>query len=927
VTEATGVDPGSPSAPPAPVGAEERRLAEVDAGLARWRRWGPYLAERAWGTVREDYSADGDAWRWFPHDHARSRTYRWNEDGMAGLCDDHQFLCLALSVWNGLDPIMKERMFGLSGPEGNHAEDAKEQWFFLDSTPTHSYLRWRYLYPQAEFPYADLVAVNGGRSRLEPEYELLDTGVFDGGYWELTCEVAKADPEDLCVRVVARNVGPLPATLHLVPTLWLRNTWSWGHDDRRPQLRVEAGRPGLIVEEGHEFIGPRVLAGAGDPARLFCENETNVARLFAGPAPTPFPKDGIHDHIVAGTATVNPAGVGTKAALWYRVDVPAGESAELRLRLAPWTGLPPDLGAGWDAVVTARRAEADEWHEALAARVAGGVDAAARPVLRQAVAGMLWSKQFYHFDVEHWLEGDPDQPAPPPGRAAIRNGRWRHLNNADVIAMPDTWEYPWYASWDLAFHCIALAHLDPQFAKDQLVLLCREWFMHPNGQTPAYEWDFGDVNPPVLAYAASRVFEIDGRRDFEFLERILHKLAINFTWWVNREDPDGNNVFEGGFLGLDNIAPFDRSKVPDGGRLAQSDATGWMAFYALSLLELSLTLAGHDDTYEDLATKFYEHFTYIATAMDDQGLWDDQDGFFYDVLTTAAGERIPVRVRSMVGLIPLFAVAVIEADVLDRLAGFRARMEWFEQHRPHFARVCAHSLDRGQGDRVLLSILSPDRLARVLSRMLDEAEFLSPHGLRALSRWHAEHPFQIDVDGMTARVDYEPGESSTALFGGNSNWRGPVWFPVNHLVIGALERFDAFLGRGFTVEHPTGSGQQADLGAVAADLACRLVSLFLDGPDGRRPVHGTAERFHTDPAWHELIPFHEYFHGDTGAGLGASHQTGWTGLVIDLLLRPPGRRPDAARPGTGDPGAGRPGTGRPGTGDPGTGDGAPGPGS
>ena len=863
-------------------GEERRRLDEADRGVP-WRRWGPYLAERAWGTVREDYSADGDAWAWFPHDHARSRTFRWNEDGLAGLCDDHQFLCLSLALWNGQDPILKERAFGLSGPEGNHGEDAKDYWWFLDSTPTHSWMRWRYLYPQVAFPYEQLVEVNRARTRLDPEFELLDTDAFEAGYWEVGVDVAKASPEDLCVRITARNVSPAAATIHLVPTLWLRNTWRWGRDDRRAQLRTDAMRPGSIIEEGHTFIGDWILVGDSNPAMLFCENETNVARLFAAAESPPFAKDGINDHIVHGGATVNPDMIGTKAALWYERSVAPGDAEEVRLRWARRTGASPDLAGGWEQVMAARQAEADDWFAELVDHIPG-IDAETGAVVRQAAAGMLWSKQYYHYDVQDWLEGDPSEPPPPPGRGDIRNGSWRHLSNADVIAMPDTWEYPWYASWDLAFHCVALAHLDPTFAKQQLVMLCREWYMHPNGQLPAYEWDFSDVNPPVMAFAALRVFEIDGHRDYDFLERILHKLTINFTWWVNREDPTGTNVFSGGFLGLDNIAPFDRSRLPPGAWLEQSDGTAWMAFYALSLLQLALVLAGHDDTYEDLATKFFEHFAYIAVAMDDQGLWDEDDGFFYDLLHLRDGTVHCVRVRSMVGLIPLFAVAVIDPDVLARLPGFRARMDWFERHRQQYAAVLAHSLDPGRGDRRLLSVLTPGRLVRVLSRMLDEAEFLSPYGIRALSKWHGEHPFELQMDGMVARVDYEPGESTTALFGGNSNWRGPVWFPLNGLVLGALMQFNHFLGPSFTVEYPTGSGRHATLVEVADDIAARLTGIFLPGPDGRRPVHGRFERFHTDPVWRPLIPFHEYFHGETGAGLGASHQTGWTGLILDMLL-------------------------------------------
>jgi hypothetical protein len=748
--------------------AEGRRLAAAGRGVP-WRRWGPYLAERAWGTVREDYSAGGEAWTSFPREHAPSRAYRWNEEGMAGLCDDHQFLCLALALWNGQDPVMKERMFGLGGPEGNHGEDVKDYWFYLDATPTHSWMRWRYLYPQARFPYEELLAENRRRSRDEAEYELLDTGVFDAGYWELTVDVAKATPEDLCLAIRAVNKGTGRARIDLVPTVWLRNTWSWGRDPRRATLSADGGR---IVETGHSFLGPRVVAASGEPVLLFCDNETNAARLWGATTSPAYPKDGIQDHVLSGAPTVNPDRRGTKAAFWYRVEADQGETVAVRLRLAPGVGEMPDLGAGWEATMAAREAEADEWHAALAARLPGGLPNGTPAILRQAAAGMLWSKQFYHYDVSHWLSGDPAFPSPPRGRAAIRNGAWRHVSNADVISMPDTWEYPWYASWDLGLQCVALAHLDPAFAKQQLVMICREWFMHPNGQLPAYEWDFGNANPPVLAYAALRVWEIDGGWDYDFLERILHKLAINFTWWVNREDSTGMNLFAGGFLGLDNIAPFDRSQLPPGARLDQADGTGWMAFYALTLLGLSLALADHDDTYEDLATKFFEHFTYIAVALDSQGLWDEGDGFFYDLLHLPGGCSEPVRVRSMVGLIPLFAVGVLEPGVLDRLPNFRARMDWFEFHRPQYRLACGHAAVPGHGDRRLLSIVSPERLRRILARLLDEKEFLSPCGIRALSRFHAEHPFVVSLGAAESEVAYEPGESRTGLFGGNSNWRG-----------------------------------------------------------------------------------------------------------------------------------------------------------
>jgi hypothetical protein len=855
--------------------------ARLEAGR-EWRRWGPYLSERAWGTVREDYSPGGDAWDYFPHDHARSRTYRWNEDGLGGICDEPQDLCLAFAFWNGRDPILKERIFGLTGNEGNHGEDAKEYWWYLDSTPTHSWMRWRYVYPQREFPYVQLVEENRRRGRGDPEFELLDTGVFDGDrYWDVTVDYAKAGPEDLCIRVRVRNAGPEQETLHVLPTLWFRNTWSWGWDDHRPRL---VARDGGIHTEGYRF-GAISLAGSGSqghpqPELLFCENESNAERLWGVAAGTPYPKDGINDHVVHGAATVNPELDGSKAALWYRLTVGPGQTAEIRLRLADGHR---DLAQGWDEVLERREAEADAFYGSI---TPGGASAEEAMVLRQALAGMLWSKQLYHYDVERWLDGDPAGPPPPASRLNGRNASWRHLDNHDVISMPDTWEYPWYAAWDLAFHCVALAHVDPQFAKDQLLLLCREWYMHPNGQLPAYEWAFGDVNPPVHAWAALKVFEIDGSKDFEFLERIIHKLMLNFTWWVNRKDAEGNNVFEGGFLGLDNIGPIDRSAtLPVEGHLEQSDGTAWMALYCLNLWEISLILAQHDDTYEDLATKFFEHFAYIGQAMYDQGLWDEEDGFYYDILHLVGEEHVPLRVRSMVGLIPLVAASTLGMDTLKRLPSFRARYFWFLEHKPRYHDVVGHEFTRDGHPGWLLSIVDPDRLGRILSTMLSKDEFLSPYGLRSMSRYHRDHPFEIQLAGMTARVDYEPGESSTGLFGGNSNWRGPVWFPVNYLVIEAVRRFHRFLGDTVIVEHPTGSGNKATLQEVANDLSRRLISLFLDDASGRRPAFGSAEKFQTDPAWHDALLFNEYFHGDTGAGLGASHQTGWTGLVADLIIR------------------------------------------
>ncbi len=853
--------------------AEGRRLADADAGTVRWRRWGPYLSERAWGTVREDYSATGDAWNSFPHDHARSRTYRWNEDGLGGICDLEQRLCFALAFWNGVDPIIKERAFGLTNEQGNHGEDVKEYWWYLDSTPTHSWMRWRYHYPQGAFPYEALLEENARRGRDDPEFELLDTGIFDGNrYWRITADYAKAGPEDMVIRISAHNASPDTATLHVLPTLWFRNTWSWRPGSPRPELR---GGDGSIVAD-HPSLGTRMLVSDGTPTVLCCENESNSERLWdvAGPA---FPKDGINDHVVGGAATVNPAQRGTKAALHHVLTVGAGATATVTLRLSD-TGATVDDA---DAVLEVRAREADEFYAALTPGDAGADEAA---VMRQAFAGMLWGKQFYHLDVNRWLDGDPAGPAPPPGRGAVRNGGWRHLDAVDVISMPDAWEYPWFAAWDLGFHCVALAHVDAEFAKRQLILLCREWSMHPNGQLPAYEWSFDDVNPPVHAWAALRVYEIDGARDVEFLERVFHKLLINFTWWVNRKDAEGNNVFQGGFLGLDNIGPFNRSALPaQAGHLEQSDGTAWMAMYCLNLLEMALVLARHDITYEDVATKFFEHFAYIARAMDEQGLWNEDDGWFYDVLHAADGTRIPVRAQSAVGLIAMCAVTVMEHATKRDLPAFARRVDWFLRNKPEFTSVIAHIDTEAHERRRLLSPVDPDRLRRILVRVLDEAQFLSPHGLRALSRFHLDHPLEITVGGVTARLDYEPGESRSALYGGNSNWRGPVWFPINHLVIEALRRYHHFVGDTFTVEHPTGSGRRCTLAAVAADLSARLVSLFTEGAGGTRPVLGASHRLQTDPAWHDNIPFHEYFHGDTGAGLGASHQTGWTGVVADLI--------------------------------------------
>ena len=872
---------------------------EAPDQAAAWQRWGPYLSERAWGSVREDYSENGDAWTYFPFEVADGRAFRWSDDGLAGVCDHAQTLCLALALWNGADARLKERAFGLSGPQGNHGEDVKDYWWYLDATPTASWLRWRYHYPQAAFPYQDLIEENARRSRLDPEFELADTGIFDGNrFWIVTVEWAKAGPEDLLWRIEVVNRGPQAAVLHVLPTLWFRNNWSWHPEQPRPEVRQgpEAG-PALVAN--HATLGGRELWCSGTPEPLFCDNDTNAARLWGvgdGPA---YPKDGINDHVVRGASTVNPRLRGSKAALWHRLDLPAGGRSELRLRFRdskPDRGSDPHgdagaLGAGFSDVLAARRADADEFYASLTPADANPDESA---IMRSAFAGMIWGKQFYHYDVECWLDGDPGLPPPPPARQHGRNAGWRHLNNHDIISMPDAWEYPWYAAWDLAFHCVALAHIDAPFAKEQLILLCREWYMHPNGQLPAYEWNFGDVNPPVHAWAALRVFEIDrqarhaaGDRsgpDFAFLERVFHKLLLNFTWWVNRKDTEGLNVFEGGFLGLDNIGLFDRSRpLPVAGHLEQSDGTAWMAMYCLNLLEMALTLARHDPVYADVATKFFEHFTYVATAMSTQGLWDEEDGWFYDVVHLDDGSRVPARVCSMVGVVPLFAVTIVEPDVREALPGFAERMRWFIENKPQFTECAAHVDVPGQGGRRLLSIVGPDRLRRVLSRLLDPAELLSPFGLRSLSQRHREQPVMLDLGGEVSRIDYEPGESTTAMFGGNSNWRGPVWFPLNYLAIEALDRFHSYLGPEFTVEYPTGSGRQATLSQVADDLARRLISIFLPGPDGRRPVQGASGLLAGDPAWRDLVWFHEYFHGDTGAGLGASHQTGWTGLVADLI--------------------------------------------
>ncbi len=856
--------------------AEQQRLSD---DYNSWISWGPYLAERAWGTVREDYSENGDAWNAFTYENARSRAFRWNEDGLFGFSDNDQRWCFAVSLWNGRDPHVKERLFGLNGNEGNHAEDAKEEWWYLDATPTHSYGAMAYAYPRLEFPYADLRATNQSRNRLEPEYELTDTGIFDSGWWDVEVTHAKAAPDDLCVDITVTNRSTERDTIHILPTIWFRNRWSWGRAEGDKPVLSAADHGGISLAE--QDTGTLELTCSPGATQLTCENETNRMLVHRQEPSTQWPKDGINDHVVGQLPTVNPAGTGTKAALWYQYEVDPGESVSVRVRLAT-TAQDAD---NTDDIFAARKAEADEFYAEL---LPDTIDPQRRQIVRQALAGLLFSKQWYHFDVDQWLEGDPASNPPPASRLTGRNTEWRHLNNADVIAMPDTWEYPWYAAWDTAFHCLPFTLVDPTFAKTQLQLLGREWYQHPNGQLPAYEWSFSDVNPPVHAWASLRVFELDGGWDTHFLERMLHKLMLNFTWWVNRRDTDGNNLFDGGFLGLDNIGPFDRSAGLGKGQLEQADATAWMAMYSLDLLDISLRLTEQSPAYEDLATKFAEHFAYIATAMDDNNLWNDDDGFYYDTLRID-GKQIPLAVRSMVGLIPLFATRIVSATNQARLTSFTTHLTWFRDNKPD---CTLHMRENDRGD-LLLSLVSPERLVRMLQVILDENEFLSPHGLRGLSKAHEGKPFSLSVDGQTFEVGYEPGESKSSLFGGNSNWRGPVWFPLNYLLIESLRRFDYWAGGELTVEFPTGSGNQQSIGEVADALADRLVSLFEPNESGQRPATPKHPLYAQGGPWHDRLLFHEYFHGDDGSGLGASHQTGWTALVASLATKsanPLGRR-------------------------------------
>jgi hypothetical protein len=877
--------------------AEQKRLEESRANETPWKKWGPYLSERQWGTVREDYSANGDAWNYFPHDQARSRAYRWGEDGLGGISDDHQVLCFSLALWNGNDPIIKERLFGLTNSEGNHGEDVKEYYFYLDSTPTHSYMKYLYKYPQAAYPYGDLVATNKSRNREEPEYELLDTGVFDDDrYFDVFVEYAKADAEDLLVRITVHNRGPAAADLHLLPTLLFRNTWSWKGGGAKPVLAKLAGHSHGVIHAHHtdqlfqSFLDDYYLSCEGDVPLLFTENESNNERLFGTTNAGPYVKDGFDSYLVHGQkAAVNPLQTGTKAAPHYQMNVAGGSSQTIRLRLsrnAPGA----DAFADFDTLFNSRIVEADDFYAALTPEAIKS-DTDRVNVMRQALAGMLWTKQYFYYDVDKWLD---EHNVTPEQRKGVRNGEWFHMLNDDIISMPDKWEYPWYAAWDLAFHMLPLSIVDHDFAKEQLDLMLRNDYLHPNGQLPAYEWNFGDVNPPVHAYATMQIYLNDKERsngvgDIEFLKYAFSKLLVNFTWWVNRKDRNGNNVFEGGFLGLDNIGVFDRSSpLPTGGYLEQADGTAWMVFYSQQMLRIAVELALHESLYEEFVSKFFQHTMWIAGAMDRLGdlqdeMWDEQDGFFYDVLCLPDGQSLRLKVRSLVGLLPLAAVSIFEMDTLERLPKFCAFAREFMSRHPELSANIHMPTEAGVNGRRMLSIVNEDKLRRILGKMLDENEFFSPYGIRSLSRHHREHPFVFRHGGQESRVDYVPGDSNSGMFGGNSNWRGPVWMPVNFLLLLSIIRLYAYYGDDFKVECPTGSGQQMTLFEIAREFSERLIGIFLRDGSGRRPVNGTAEKFNSDPHWRDLVLFYEYFHGDNGAGIGASHQTGWTGCIARVI--------------------------------------------
>jgi len=867
----------------------ERARVEAEARRTEhWTHWGPYLSDRQWGTVREDYSATGEAWTYFPFEQARSRAYRWGEDGIFGISDDQQRLCFAPAFWNGNDPFLKERLFGLSGPQGNHGEDVKECYYHLDNVPSHAYMKALYKYPHAAFPYADLVAENARRGKLDSEYELIDTHIFDeDAYFDIEIEYAKRAPNDILVRIAATNRGSKPAALHVIPQLWFRNTWSWSPGQPHGTI-APAPRGDRAFEATHPELGTYTFYFEGEAEALAVENETNFEALYGVPNAQPYVKDGIDRAVVHGErAATNPALSGSKLGLHYALTLAAGATQTIRLRLTDEAPLGEPLGDIFDSLFRERKFEADRFYAALNPFPSSNETHA---VQRAAFAGMLWSKQFYFYVVRDWLAGDPLEPPPPEARKSGRNHEWMHLYNDDIIAMPDTWEYPWYAAWDLSFHAVVLSLVDPGFAKRQLITLTREWYMHPNGQIPAYEWAFGDVNPPVQAWAAYRIFQIEhkmyGYADYLFLERVFQKLLLNFTWWVNREDPQGMNVFMGGFLGLDNIGIFDRSaQLPTGGHIVETDATSWMAVYALDMMAIALELAQHNPSYEDIASKFFEHFLYIAYAINDAetGLWDDTDGFYYDRLVLDGNRQYPMRVRSIVGLLPLLAVETLQPQLLDRLPNFKRRLEWFMANRPELGKNVASLATGGMEERRLLALLDGERLGRILKVMLDEAEFLSEHGVRSLSKYHRDHPLVVRVNDAEFRVDYEPAESRSGTFGGNSNWRGPVWFPLNFLLIEALQNFHFFYGDSYRVEFPTGSGKLLTLWEIATELSHRLISLFTRDHNGARPFNGGATKLQTDPHFRDLLLFYEYFGGDDGAGLGASHQTGWTGLVAKLI--------------------------------------------
>jgi hypothetical protein len=880
---------------------ESLRLQDSRENKAAWKKWGPYLSERQWGTVREDYSDNGNAWDYFSHDHARSRAYHWGEDGLAGISDDQQRLCFALALWNGKDPILKERLFGLTNSEGNHGEDVKECYFYLDSTPTHSYMKFLYKYPQAAYPYADLVQTNRGRGRHESEYELINTGVFDQNrYFDVFVEYAKESPEDILIQITIHNRGPEPAELHLLPTLWFRNRWSWGRDNPRPVLNDRSGKAaGTAIRAVDQDLGERYLYCDGEASLLFTENETNTQRLVNVRNRTPFVKDGFNNYVVHKQQdAVNPKQTGTKAAAHYKLMVPAGKSQVVRLRLTPVA--PAALGKSYgkadgafgkhfDEIVAIRRQEADEFYASV---IPGSLNADATLVMRQALAGMLWSKQFYYFDVNRWLEERGSDPFSPTRKAAPRNEHWHHMYNADVISMPDKWEYPWYAAWDLAFHALPLSLVDPDFAKQQLELMLRENYQHPNGQMPAYEWNFGDVNPPVHAWATIFTYQLEkaqtGKGDIVWLERNFQKLLLNFTWWLNRKDRAGNNAFEGGFLGLDNIGVFDRSApLPTGGYLEQADGTAWMALFSLNMLEMNVELAMHNEAYAEMGLKFLQHFCSIASATihagGNTGMWDEEDGFFYDVLQLPNGKAQRLKVHSMVGLLPLCAVAVFEGEFREKYPELMKRFHAFVEARPELVTFIHDPRKTGHAGRRLGAILDETKLRRVLAKMLDEKEFLGDYGIRAVSRYHADHPYVFHVGDQEYRVAYVPGESDSGMFGGNSNWRGPIWMPVNALIIRALLQYYTYYGNEFTVECPTGSGRQMNLYQVAEEITRRLAGIFQKDKDGRRPVNGDERKYQDDPYWRDCIQFYEYFHGDTGAGVGASHQTGWTGVIARAM--------------------------------------------